>query len=513
MKRRVPIKILLPLFALLLSLLPLQSLAVGYLTVALKRAIPADNMLLLLAGVDASEAAEQISMEVEIDGNRAETPVLTTVLEADIGISYLILVDVSGSMSANNRAEIETALSVLIDGMREKDNAAISFMGEQIEACAFTQDKDALRATLAQMPKDAAYTNLYYGIYHGLRILEDQNDAQPEKCLVVISDGENTGAAGITQAEAEQKIDASRISVCTIGVSAAGNKKMQESEKLLGSFARRSAGGLHQVIGQEAASAQEAAENVMRRMQSALVIGVDLTGYEAKQDAAKITLRASSEAHGSTEDMLTVPSAVLLEAKRTPDSKDTGETAGSTGVTDDAAQGSTDTAGADTAEAGSPHLPLILIAGGILLGILGAVLMARTRKRKREEEEAAKIAAMHVREGVKLPEQKEEREKKEGPPVKRLRLVKVGLVESAEHEVEVKGSFVIGRSQEADFVLPEQRVSARHCKLEYDGNRLTVTDLQSTNGTLVNGIPVTHAFLLQDQDILTIGGSEWRISM
>lgn len=54
-----------------------------------------------------------------------------------------------------------------------------------------------------------------------------------------------------------------------------------------------------------------------------------------------------------------------------------------------------------------------------------------------------------------------------------------------------KQSVSVGRSLENDVVLDAADVSRRHAKLELEGQILTLTDLESTNGTKVNGRPIT----------------------
>jgi hypothetical protein len=54
-----------------------------------------------------------------------------------------------------------------------------------------------------------------------------------------------------------------------------------------------------------------------------------------------------------------------------------------------------------------------------------------------------------------------------------------------------KQSNSVGRALDNDLVLDSADVSRRHARLDYDGRTLTVTDLDSTNGTKVNGRPIT----------------------
>ena len=54
------------------------------------------------------------------------------------------------------------------------------------------------------------------------------------------------------------------------------------------------------------------------------------------------------------------------------------------------------------------------------------------------------------------------------------------------------GTNVLGRSTECDVVLDDPAVSARHCEIVLEENRVLIRDLNSTNGTYINNIPVTE---------------------
>ncbi len=67
------------------------------------------------------------------------------------------------------------------------------------------------------------------------------------------------------------------------------------------------------------------------------------------------------------------------------------------------------------------------------------------------------------------------------------------------------GEAVIGRAADrADLVVPDGSVSGRHCLLSRSADGWTVKDLDSTNGTRVNGEVVTEATLVSG-DTLMIG--------
>jgi len=66
---------------------------------------------------------------------------------------------------------------------------------------------------------------------------------------------------------------------------------------------------------------------------------------------------------------------------------------------------------------------------------------------------------------------------------------------------------IIGRVPECAVVVEDQAVSSEHCALEQRGHGVVVLDLDSTNGTFVNGTPVEPdlAVNVEDEDVLTLG--------
>jgi pSer/pThr/pTyr-binding forkhead associated (FHA) protein len=68
-----------------------------------------------------------------------------------------------------------------------------------------------------------------------------------------------------------------------------------------------------------------------------------------------------------------------------------------------------------------------------------------------------------------------------------------------------RGGATLGRSAPADIVLPESEVSRAHCRVTVEGEDLVVTDLDSTNGTYIDGIRVTEPTVLPVGAVLTVG--------
>jgi hypothetical protein len=62
----------------------------------------------------------------------------------------------------------------------------------------------------------------------------------------------------------------------------------------------------------------------------------------------------------------------------------------------------------------------------------------------------------------------------------------------------------IGREEDNAVQLNDERISRCHVKIQQDGARIILTDLDSTNGTRVNGLPVQMT-VLRPGDLITLG--------
>lgn len=70
---------------------------------------------------------------------------------------------------------------------------------------------------------------------------------------------------------------------------------------------------------------------------------------------------------------------------------------------------------------------------------------------------------------------------------------------------EVEAQAVIGRGMEADVLLDDLRASKKHAEVRNVSGRFLLNDLNSTNGTLLDGQPVQSEVSLQDGDEFSIG--------
>jgi len=70
----------------------------------------------------------------------------------------------------------------------------------------------------------------------------------------------------------------------------------------------------------------------------------------------------------------------------------------------------------------------------------------------------------------------------------------------------------IGRDPEADICIDDEAVSWNHLEIESRGGVLMATDLDSSNGTTLNGEPLDRPRRVRDGDVLVVGGRRLEVS-
>lgn len=80
------------------------------------------------------------------------------------------------------------------------------------------------------------------------------------------------------------------------------------------------------------------------------------------------------------------------------------------------------------------------------------------------------------------------------------------------HELKVDKT-TIGRVDDNTFPIAESSVSSHHCEILLRGADVVVNDLNSTNGTFINGDKITGEAVLKPGQILRLGQIELRLEV
>ncbi len=93
----------------------------------------------------------------------------------------------------------------------------------------------------------------------------------------------------------------------------------------------------------------------------------------------------------------------------------------------------------------------------------------------------------------------------------RLVVLSEGLT-GRSHELKVEKT-TVGRVEDNAFQIPEPSVSSHHCEIIQKGEEFYVHDLNSTNGTFVNGQQVTNEAVLKSGQAFRLGNVEVRLEV
>ncbi|HZS94433.1 MAG TPA: DHA2 family efflux MFS transporter permease subunit [Chloroflexota bacterium] len=77
--------------------------------------------------------------------------------------------------------------------------------------------------------------------------------------------------------------------------------------------------------------------------------------------------------------------------------------------------------------------------------------------------------------------------------------------------VPLRSGMTLGRATDNDVILDDSEVSRHHAAIDMQGMRISVRDLNSRNGTVVNGRPIHEPTILHDMDTVILGETAVRL--
>lgn len=157
-------------------------------------------------------------------------------------------------------------------------------------------------------------------------------------------------------------------------------------------------------------------------------------------------------------------------------------------------------------------LPWIIGGGAALIAVVAAVVVILVLKKKKAKEAEQRRLADDERRRQKDEYRRREEKRRQVQEVKARLQLNGGTI----YPIHASGC-VIGRERDCDIVLPESTsgVSRRHCKLEFMGDKLILTDLNSTYGTYIHGkrIPANTPVALKPGSSFCLGSENCRFTV
>jgi len=457
------------------------------------------------------------AIQATLDGQPVPVSSMKLFSATGEGVAYVFLVDVSESESPAEFGKVKSALQAFIKHMDAKDQAAIITFGTGTDVAAgYTGDKAALDKVVSGLTNKAAMTHLNEGLEKGLTLARLKGAGLPSRrAIVILSDGKDEGS-GLTTDDVLHNLQENRIPIYAIGASNLAKSERAQYLEVLHRYAVLSGGAYYEAVPDTVDTAYTQIHDRMARVWVAqlncascpasgrivaLQIQVTVQG-QSLADQANVVVNAVAPppAHaqpkkpwwkrlswpvyaggGAAILLLVILGIIFLR----PKAKEEAEPPPPTAEPEIAFE---PTAPPTTVPLISPFstMPMISADPTVSLGGAGATVSLSGDSVILDNRPGTRIELMR-------------RDQKSG-------------VENS-YSGKLVDRLIIGRSAAAGLRIPDQEVSGQHCELEMLDGRVLLTDLSSTYGTSINGVPVKVRQRLESGDLISLGRVEFRVKI
>jgi len=437
------------------------------------------------------------------------------------GTAYLLMADVSKSMGTSGRDNSKKLFNDMVKKASDKDKIALLTFGNSEKVVQdFISDKATLTNQINTLKTNEDNTDLYRSLTKGLNMLTNKPELPTKRVIILISDGQESNDQGITKDEVLVRLSQNHIPVFSVAFKSSNNNSIKESMKVLGSFARLS-NGQDFILGDGSKTSDDITQNIINRINKGFVASFDISNV--KMDGQSSNLNLNIKLNENTS--MIVNQNVVLPV-----------------VADTVKQTSPVTKTATHKTIPFYNNKYILSGIALVLVLLVVLIVIFIKKRKNNSANDKRLeeneANENIVEPVFLPQGDGNMDagKTVGMDTStnmdnsingialqtlpssnrgvKIHLVKIGKKDNDSfRELTLTNSIIIGRdSTKAKLVFKnDELLSGRHCELSLKEGRIFICDLNSTNGTYVNGVPISGSFRLHNDDIILLGSMELRI--
>lgn len=413
------------------------------------------------------------------------------------GIGYVLLVDVSKSLSVAQFRQMQETIAAFVDAMSERDQAALVTFGSEVKLMQeFSPNRSKIKEKLSALRPSDEETAFYSGLDKAIAVARDGNAEVPVRRVVItLSDGVNDLTGGVNKGDISSRLSRDPVPLFLIGyLQGAPTPEEESAIGVMKDFASQSGGRYYDGRGGNWRGIYFA---ITRSIRSAFVIEADATGFRSEGTVypLEISLRSANRIWTSSIQ-LTVPA---------------GGTAAP--ATETAVAG---TKPAGTEKPGEPQGGSMGLYAGIAIAaaVLAAVWLWLRRRgggnvpAKSELSKPPEMVAVSTGEGSPVAELA-------SPPGVMTRLTRIHEGPPPHQlEFEIVDRVVLGSDPAVSHLVFENDsdIASAHCVIYFEGGRLYLQDLASPQGTFLNGVALTSRQCIAEQDVLKIGRTEMRIT-
>lgn len=489
---------------------------IGYFS--LESAVMTENAVEVVLHSDKLTSATADALTIRLDGNAVTDYSLARTDESALFTSYVLLVDCSSAMTSANVADAKEVARLLISHMKREDNAIVITPGHIPTQLTFTSDQTALNTAIDELTRGGKRTDLYSSIKQSVSYLKNASQAHQARCLIILSNGYDNGTTGVDEQELTTMISQESFPVHVVAIVDDRNRSSEvRAARTLLSFARASGCGAEVTVGMDKTTNEAAALEVIARMKETWLVTLPITPMNAGTHELSVALAGETQTFSDTIRFQTTANAADGDSGAEPDPEPKPEPT-SIPAPDPAPIPDPDL---------SPNLTWILIGlGAVVVITLCALIVVKRRHNARANEkpitDTPPITGEQDATPIKAVEETEPEDEVVPTLVDEDLLphpgIHISLTEVGQggqsYSFDVVDNLRIGRDpKKNDLSFDDHLLSAKHCVLEMLRGTLYLRDLGSTNGTQLNGVPITQPVpLTQDDNVIRVGRMSLRVT-
>lgn len=482
------------------------------------------------------------------------------------GILYMCLLDISGSIDGESFQGAKDALLDFAGQLKDTEKCMLLTFGNDVKTVwVGSESQEERKKLLDGIQNDNENTQLFEALHQAADLSVENKGSIDRKVALVFTDGLDEAVGKSTSQEALNELQAKGLPVYGIAV---GKEKKTEAVNSFGEFVRSSGGAL--TVPESTAVSQDLIQ-LKEQLYQARVLGMkgssnlvskevetvkltfqqypkteslktEVTEYEKDTEAPQIedvvqlsdnqiqvifteAMNGIDEAENfqliDKKEKSLVPEASSVEERRiaTLTFKDNFYRGDYTlefkNITDYSMEKNPLEDTADLTLEGDLNLKIVsfLKSWGWLLAIVLVAAAAATaiiiyRKIKKNKGLVVIDDKLTLQDQVQV-EKRQKVEFKDVPGAALQIQLRSGTSAGAVIERFLSDSLIVGRSSQlCGLCIQDSRMSKQHFVLEFEKGRIFITDLESTNGTMVNGVRLLGRQPLNPGDLVCAGNME-----
>lgn len=453
-------------------------------------------------------------ISVQIATSEADKVHAQLLEELDMPMQTLVIVDNSLSITAKNQKKIETFLQNLIADRLPNEEMSLATFSEEVHILVdYTSEYEALMRAADSISYQRQSTYLTDALYDLITAEYLHQPADIYRRIIIISDGVDNKSIGYTKEELYSLIKDTQIPIYTIGC-----KNKSNNEELENMFALSRMTHVDYFLLDKV---KDLLDLTSTFKQDRSVVKLTITPPASLMDGSKKAVRITFPNHSELTAEIMMPQHLIEKIEKEQTSAEEEQTLPEKKETH-----------------GIPFLLPVLAGSGAVLVIL-AVLIIFIRKRKNRQQEPdfeqieheidrqIGLGSMYgaeepaVEQTEKLPANNDGHDDgstfllwNQNPVCHKILLTDIHA-SAKSFQVPIEHTVLVGRKAElCDIALTYDRsVSGQHCEISTKNGAFFVKDLNSANGTCLNGSPITAETEIHSGDILKLGRLELRFDV